>query len=139
MECKDGVCYLRKSKVDMEKDKVPLPESGSWTIYGAEYCGYCKKAVKKLEKNNIKYTYYDVELYNSVKEELKELTNSQRTIPIIFNGIEFIGGYSELNIYFEKRKHQGINQNTGKLKKGYRYTGKKLKNGLSQIIKAIKK
>ena len=36
------------------------------------------------------------------------------------------------------RKHQGINQtggNKGKLKKGYRYSGKKLKSGLPQIIK----
>lgn len=36
------------------------------------------------------------------------------------------------------RKHQGITQtggNTGRLKKGYRYSGKKLKSGLSQIIK----
>ena len=36
------------------------------------------------------------------------------------------------------RKHQGILQiggNSGRLKKGYRYSGKKLKNGLSQIIK----
>ena len=39
------------------------------------------------------------------------------------------------------RKHQGIVQtggNTGRLRKGYRYSGKKLKNGLSQIIKVKK-
>ena len=33
------------------------------------------------------------------------------------------------------RKHLGINQQTGKLKKGYKYSGKKLKSGLPQIIK----
>lgn len=33
------------------------------------------------------------------------------------------------------RKHNGINQQTGRLKKGYRYSGKKLKSGLPQIIK----
>ena len=33
------------------------------------------------------------------------------------------------------RKHQGINQQTGRLKKGFKYSGKKLKNGLPQIIK----
>ena len=36
------------------------------------------------------------------------------------------------------RKHQGINQTTGKLKKGYKY-GKKLKSGLRQIVKVSKK
>jgi len=35
----------------------------------------------------------------------------------------------------KKRKHIGINQNTGKLKKGYKYSGKKLKSGLPQIVK----
>lgn len=36
------------------------------------------------------------------------------------------------------RKHKGINQKTGKLKKGYRYSGKKFKNGLSEIVKVKK-
>lgn len=36
------------------------------------------------------------------------------------------------------RKHQGINQKTGRLKKGYKYSGKTLKSGLKQIVK-IKK
>ena len=36
------------------------------------------------------------------------------------------------------RKHSGINQKTGKLKKGYKYSGKKLKSGLSQIVKVKK-
>jgi len=33
------------------------------------------------------------------------------------------------------RKHKGVNKFTGKLKKGYKYSGKKLKSGLPQIIK----
>jgi len=33
------------------------------------------------------------------------------------------------------RKHSGINQQTGRLKKGYKYSGKKLKSGLPKIIK----
>ena len=34
------------------------------------------------------------------------------------------------------RKHKGINQQTGKLKKGYKYIGKKTKSGLPIIQKA---
>ena len=40
------------------------------------------------------------------------------------------------------RKHQGVNQtggNKGRLRKGYRYSGKKLKSGLPQIIKCKSK
>ena len=33
------------------------------------------------------------------------------------------------------RKHRGINQTTGKLKKGYKYSGKRLRNGLPEILK----
>ena len=36
------------------------------------------------------------------------------------------------------RKHSGINQQTGRLKKGYKYSGKKLKSGLPKIIKINK-
>lgn len=35
----------------------------------------------------------------------------------------------------KRRKHKGINSKTGKLKKGYKYSGKKLKSGLPEIIK----
>ena len=37
------------------------------------------------------------------------------------------------------RKHSGINKTTGKLKKGYKYSGKKLKSGLKQIVKVLAK
>lgn len=33
------------------------------------------------------------------------------------------------------RQHKGINQQTGRLKKGYKYSGKRLKSGLPQIVK----
>jgi len=34
------------------------------------------------------------------------------------------------------RKHKGINQKTGRLNKGYKYSGKKSKSGLKQIVKS---
>jgi len=34
------------------------------------------------------------------------------------------------------RKHKGINQNTGKLNKGYKYSGKRLKSGMLEIKKS---
>ena len=37
------------------------------------------------------------------------------------------------------RKHRGINQQTGRLKKGFKYSGKKLKSGLSQILQVKNK
>lgn len=37
------------------------------------------------------------------------------------------------------RKHQGINKKTGKLKKNFKYTGKKLKSGIKEIKKVPSK
>ena len=45
-------------------------------------------------------------------------------------------------LFKKVRKHQGIVQtggNAGRLRKGYRYSGKKLKSGLPQIIKCKSK
>ena len=36
------------------------------------------------------------------------------------------------------RKHKGINQKTGRLNKGYKYSSKKLKSGLKKIVKVLK-
>ena len=44
---------------------------------------------------------------------------------------DFLGGKAK-----KIRKHSGINKSTGRLKKGYKYSGKKLKSGLPQIVKS---
>lgn len=61
------------------------------------------------------------------KMKLKELEDE----------VDFSGGKKKSKKSVKKRirKHSGINQSTGKLKKGYKYSGKKLKSGLSEIIK----
>ena len=35
------------------------------------------------------------------------------------------------------RKHRGINSRTGKLKKGYRYSGRRLASGVAEIVKEM--
>ena len=52
------------------------------------------------------------------------------------------GGAKRTKRTKKTRKHKGIVQtggNKGKLRKGYKYTGKKLKNGLPQIVKCKSK
>jgi glutaredoxin len=108
-ECKDGVCYLRVSTKKTDKKVIPLPnDSDEWTVYGAKWCGYCKKVTELLEKKNLTFVYHDVDDFGSdnIKEQLKDLTNNYKTIPIVFNGNKFIGGYSDLcaleDLYGEK-------------------------------------
>ena len=59
-----------------------------------------------------------------------------------FQKLKEIGGKKKTKKIKKVRKHQGINQtggNAGRLRKGYRYSGKKLKSGLPQIIKCKSK
>jgi hypothetical protein len=67
--------------------------------------------------------------YTGGKRKKKSKKNKKH----IKKRIRFIGRSSV------RRKHSGINQKTGRLNKGYKYSGKKLKSGLPQIIKIKKK
>ena len=42
-----------------------------------------------------------------------------------------------ISIIMKIRKHIGINQKTGRLKKGYRYSGRRLKNGSAEIVRVL--
>lgn len=64
-----------------------------------------------------------------IKEEFDKF---DETLDLLFGG--GWRKYKKIRI----RKHKGINQQTGRLKKGYKYTGKKLKSGIPQIIKVHK-
>lgn len=59
------------------------------------HCPYCNGAKKLLQEKGLKYT--DIEIYDDEKtrRRLEEQTG-QRTVPFIFIGETFIGGFSEL-------------------------------------------
>jgi hypothetical protein len=64
--------------------------------------------------------------------------NNKKNTGCVGNMCAILGGKKVKKV----RKHQGIIQtggNAGRLQKGYRYSGKKLKNGLPQIIKCKSK
>jgi len=64
-------------------------------IYTWSYCPYCKKAVALLKEKNIDFVEIGIDGDKEKFEELAKATN-QRTVPFIFMGDEFIGGYTEL-------------------------------------------
>lgn len=81
-------------------DNLPKPDiTETYTIYGSETCPFCVKAKELLNEKEIKYIYHDVKTYGTLKEALDylaNLTNNQRTIPVIFKKDKFIGGYDDL-------------------------------------------
>lgn len=53
------------------------------TMYGAEWCGDCRRSKKFLDANNVAYNYIDVEADESASEKVIEINGGQRSIPVI--------------------------------------------------------
>jgi len=53
------------------------------TMYGAEWCGDCRRTKKFLDANNVKYNYIDVEADVSASDKVIEINGGQRSIPVI--------------------------------------------------------
>ena len=53
------------------------------TMYGAEWCGDCRRSKKFLDSNNVAYNYIDVEADVSASDKVIEINGGQRSIPVI--------------------------------------------------------
>lgn len=107
---KSQKCYfddLDKEMCFETKCQDFFPKSSwEWVIYGVSYCPYCQKAKELLDKEKIKYYYFDVEKapFNG-KEEYKTLMKTHlkghKTFPAIFHKGKLLGGFSDLANYFD--------------------------------------
>lgn len=66
------------------------------TIYTKGYCPYCKKAVAILKRSGADFEEIDVTNDSGTYSEIKAQTGCQ-TVPQVFIGGEFIGGFDDLN------------------------------------------
>ncbi|MCB0350300.1 MAG: glutaredoxin 3 [Bdellovibrionales bacterium] len=66
------------------------------TLYSADWCPYCNRAKKLLETKGVAYTEINVDQFPGKREEIVNKTG-MKTIPQIFIGDHFVGGYSELS------------------------------------------
>jgi len=65
-------------------------------IYTGPMCNYCSAAKHLLNKKKVSYTEFDIGADSSKMKEMQEKTNGARTIPQIFVGETYVGGYDEL-------------------------------------------
>jgi len=117
----------RKGQMFLETDKVYL-ENKSYH--------HRDEDKTKLEQIVANTTLPQADI-NDAQEKLDKIKESPVTLWV------FGGGSKKRRKSVRKsvRKHRGIHQTggkIGKLKKGYKYSGKKFKNGLPQIIKCTK-
>lgn len=105
--CIGGCCYIFPVTDDTTGPPVPTPsDDDTWTVYGADWCGFCKGAKRFLETAQESFVYHDVDDYHSagwVRKYLEPLIGDYSTVPLVFHRGEFIGGFTEL-----KEKYKGI-------------------------------
>ncbi|ODS22670.1 glutaredoxin [Candidatus Endobugula sertula] len=75
-----------------------------FTVFGREGCGFCVQAKRVLEAKELPFRYIDIHKEGISKEDLeKTVGRPVKTVPQIFHGQEYIGGYTELEAYLEKK------------------------------------
>lgn len=53
------------------------------TMYGAEWCGDCRRSKKFMEGNDVEFNYINVEEDLSAAQKVKEINNGMQSIPVI--------------------------------------------------------
>lgn len=73
-----------------------------FTVFGREGCGFCVQAKRVLEAKELPFRYIDIHKEGISKEDLEKTVGKPvKTVPQIFHGQEYIGGYTELAAYLE--------------------------------------
>ena len=65
-------------------------------IYTGPMCNYCSAAKHLLNKKKVDYIEFDIAIDSGKMQEMQEKTKGARTIPQIFIGETYVGGYDEL-------------------------------------------
>lgn len=86
-------CFTKTETIDDEPvySQISVNSDTTVTLYATQWCGYCKKARKLLEKNNIEYQEYDIETSDQGASQYKALNG--QGIPILVINSEVIRGY----------------------------------------------
>ena len=53
------------------------------TMYGADWCGDCRRSKRFLDSNSVAYNYIDVETDTTASEKVIEINGGMRSIPVI--------------------------------------------------------
>ncbi len=67
------------------------------TIYTTQYCGFCFAAKRLLTELEIDFDEVELDTDLELRSRLSQENGGWRTVPMIFLGDRFIGGYSELS------------------------------------------
>lgn len=70
----------------------------SVSVYTTPICPYCTNAKQLLKSKGVDYQEIGMhDMSREARAELMQKTNNYRTVPQIFVGDTFVGGFDELN------------------------------------------
>ena len=61
-------------------------KNDSITVYGATWCGDCRRSKKFLEQNQVAFTWIDVEADETARETMQKYNGGVQSIPTIIFG-----------------------------------------------------
>ena len=74
------------------------------TIFGRKGCGYCRRAKELCEIKALEHRYIDIEEEGISKADLEKTVGKPvLTVPQIFQGQNYVGGFDELNALLAKQ------------------------------------
>lgn len=66
-------------------------------IYTTDYCYFCDRAKDLLKKKGVDYEEIDVSADHEMRMKLVEMTGGRRTVPQIWIGETYVGGFDDLS------------------------------------------
>ncbi|WP_263078949.1 GrxA family glutaredoxin [Endozoicomonas sp. Mp262] len=74
-----------------------------FTVFGRPGCGFCVQAKTVLERKGLPFRYVDIHEEGLTAEDLeKTIGKPVKTVPQVFHGQQYIGGFQELDAYLKE-------------------------------------
>lgn len=86
---------------------VPMAMAAPVTVYRTQWCPYCVAAERLLAKRGIAFSEVFLDQDAQKMAELKEKLD-WRTVPMIFVGDKFVGGYTDLRALDQSGELQAL-------------------------------
>jgi len=82
------------------------------SLYTRRWCGYCFAARRLLKRLGVDYTEIPLDHKPERRAEISNLAGGWRTVPMIFIGDRFIGGYTEIAALHRRGELVGLMSST---------------------------
>ena len=74
------------------------------TIFGRQSCGFCRRAKELCEIRGLTFRYVDIEVEGISKADLEKTVGKPvHTVPQIFHGREYVGGFEDFDRFVKVR------------------------------------